>query len=294
MYFIFITMLFLTCSFLSASEVEYIAFVSDRSGSRQIYIISPSGGNEKAIFNFFDVAIEPVWSPLGGVIAFTGIREGRSDIYLSEYPFEKWKQLTPKNLGFARSPQWSFDGTKIIFTVDTGKTNAIYAINPDGTNPAKLIEAGTLEHPSLSPDNTLLLFDDIIDNQREIYLYNLTSQTELQNLSEIWADDIQPRWSPKGDKIAFTTSRDGDYEIYFMNPLGKEQKNITNDPYYNDKDPAWKADGEWLTFCSDRDGDYEIFIMDKDGKHQKALTFNVFQDTQPSWGKVTLQDEESK
>jgi hypothetical protein len=140
-------------------------------------------------------------------------------------------------------------------------------------------------NPSLSPDETKIVFKSDRDGNDEIYIMNIdgSEQTRLTN-SPGW--DEQPRFSPDGSKIIFVSRRDGNNEIYIMNVDGSEQTNLTNNTA-SDLLPtavtSFSPDGSKITFESLRDGNWEIYIMNADGSGQVNLSNNPAADMNPSF-----------
>ena len=89
------------------------------------------------------------------------------------------------------------------------------------------------------------------DGNNEIYLMDADG-TNLTQLTNNTASDINPEWHPKGCKIAFSSDRDGDFEIYVMDADGTNVTQLTNNTAA-DGCQCWSPNGSRLAFCSDRD-----------------------------------------
>ncbi|MBK9008430.1 MAG: PD40 domain-containing protein [Anaerolineae bacterium] len=59
-----------------------LAFVSDREGNEEIYLISPDGSNLVNLTNNAGSDFNPVWSPSGRYIAFLSTRDGLFSLYV--------------------------------------------------------------------------------------------------------------------------------------------------------------------------------------------------------------------
>ena len=85
-----------------------IAFVSDRSGSPQIYIMDAEGANVRRLTTEGGEAVSPSWSPDGDKIAFAWRKAltGNFDIFLIDIATGKYIQLT-RDSGNNEQPVWS-------------------------------------------------------------------------------------------------------------------------------------------------------------------------------------------
>ena len=57
--------------------------------------------------------------------------------------------------------------------------------------------------------------------------------SDLENLTDIPADDWGPVWSPDGSHLAFVSDRDGDYEIYVLDLASREVTQLTTNQAYD-------------------------------------------------------------
>ena len=88
-----------------------IAFISDRTGLPQLYIMNSDGSSVQQMTDG-GYASSPSWSPNGQFLAFAWDRKygpgapGGQDIYVMEVATRKWTQLTPDG-GRCDFPSWS-------------------------------------------------------------------------------------------------------------------------------------------------------------------------------------------
>ena len=91
-----------------------IAFVSDRAGTPNIYVISLQGGSAVKITSS-GYNTDPVWSPNASVnrIAFVKVRKSKADIHAIGPDGRGEQRLTAS--GRNEHPSWSPDGHYITF-----------------------------------------------------------------------------------------------------------------------------------------------------------------------------------
>ena len=96
-----------------------IAFVSDRTGLPQLYIMNSDGSSVQQMTDG-GYASSPSWSPNGQFLAFAWDRKygpgapGGQDIYVMEVATRKWTQLTHDG-GRCDFPSWSPDNRHIVY-----------------------------------------------------------------------------------------------------------------------------------------------------------------------------------
>ena len=128
-----------------------IAFVSDRSGSPQIYIMSSDGTNLRRLITAGGDASSPSWSPNGLFIAFSWrvTDTGTYDIYVIEIASGRTIQLT-HDAGRNEHPYWSPDGRHLVFESNRSGPKQVWTMLADGSNPRQLTTQGENWNPSWS------------------------------------------------------------------------------------------------------------------------------------------------
>jgi TolB protein len=296
-----------------------IAFVSDRDGNSEIYIMNANGSGVTRLTNNSAVDTYPDWSPDGKHIAFESNREDPDPancnpcnykIYIMNADGSGVTRLT-NNSASDYVPAWSPDGKHIAFHSKRDGNREIYIMNADGSGQTRLTSNTAEDYEAKwSPDGKHIAFystrddpnPDSCDNicKTEIYIMNTDGSgvTRLTNNSDF---DESPVWSPDGKYIAFdSTQGDPDpakcsscfWNIYIMNADGSVVTPLTNNSG-NNFYPAWSPDGKHIAFSSERDDpnrstcsdkcNYDIYIMNADGSGVTRLTNNSASDTLPVW-----------
>ncbi|MBT7097857.1 hypothetical protein HN937_10820, partial [Candidatus Poribacteria bacterium] len=67
-----------------AADVPHIAYVSERDGNIDIYVMVTTGGNRARLTTHPAWDTEPAWSPDGDRIAFVSNRDGNPEIYVMD------------------------------------------------------------------------------------------------------------------------------------------------------------------------------------------------------------------
>lgn len=261
-----------------------IAFVSDRDGNKEIYVMNADGANQVNLTENpqFD-GDKVTWSPDRAKIAFVSDRNGDWEIYVMDADGSNQLNLTQSPQSVDYDPIWSPDSTKIAFTSNRDGRDNIFVMNADGSNQLNLTQSPQSidRAPTWSPDSTKIAFESFRDLNGEIYVMNVDGSNPV-NLSQNSGWDQLPVWSPDGEKIAFESNRDGNWEIYVMNVDGSNPVNLTQSSGW-DRSPVWSPDATKIAFETDRDGKTQIYVMNVDGSSQRNLTQNLGYDNSPTW-----------
>jgi SAM-dependent methyltransferase len=109
-----------------------IAFVSDRHGSPQIWVMGKDGGNQRRLTFQGEYNQTPEWSPKGDKILFTA-RDERLifDIFTVEVATGTINRLT-QNQGNNEEPDWSPNGRYVVFSSTRTGEAKLYISTEDG------------------------------------------------------------------------------------------------------------------------------------------------------------------
>jgi Tol biopolymer transport system component len=284
---------------LSGSGGGVIAFVSDRDGNKEIYVMNADGTDQRRLTKQRFVDNQPAWSPDGTKIAFTSTRKGSEDIYVMDADGSAPRRLTTSQVNDF-FPTWSpalpagdTSSMQIAFLSDSGRDTEIYILNSIRSegDPLQLTQTDDNvyeDHPAWSPALseggaivTKIAFVSNRDGNDEIYVMDADG-SNLRRLTYNDARDWFPAWSPDGTQIAFTSGRDGANVIYVMNPDGSDLRRLT----HGDADawrPAWSPDGTQIAFQSKPDSQWDIYVMNADGTDVRQLTTGGAADQLPAW-----------
>ena len=116
---------------------ETIAFVSDRSGDRQIWVCDRGGERLRELTQMNSTwGMYPYWSPDSQSIAFDADQDGNLDVYALRLEGGGTRRLTtdPAN---DENPSWSPDGKWILFESDRSGKREVWKISPEGGEPIR-------------------------------------------------------------------------------------------------------------------------------------------------------------
>ncbi len=275
---------------LAAPPTDQVAFVSSKTGSIQIYTISPDGTGLRRLTSEPGHSEIPVWAPDGQQLAFIKIRGSDTQIYVMSADGRRQRQLTSPP-GISTFPAWSPDGQHIAFVSTRERSPQIYVMKADGSGQTRLTAPpGESTVPVWSPTGRQIAFVSTRDQGlNELYVMNAdgTEQRRLTEPESYVANEksrgeqrqeaggillrpgvLHPAWSPDGKRIAFVT-RVGlaEQSIQVVAPDGSGRARLATGYA-----PAWSPDGQQVAFVVARVGDAQIYVMKTDGTSLKRLT----------------------
>jgi Tol biopolymer transport system component len=216
---------------------QHIAFVSNRFGNDDIYVMDANGSNQISLTSSSGEDRAPVWSPDGSRLAFESNRDGNFEIYVMNADGTDPTRLT-YDPAIDGSPTWSPDGGWLAFQSNRDGNTEIYVMCIEDGSIARLTYNDATDGlPAWSPDNTRIAFTSDRDGEPEIFVMS-TDGSQQTNLTNNDVIDVRPVWSPDSTRLAFASNRDGNFEIYVINADGSNPRRLTDNPA-PDMEPAW-------------------------------------------------------
>ena len=264
-------------------NLSRLAFVSNRTGSPEIWVMDYDGFNQRPITSVRSQSLTPRWSPDNSRIALTSYWKGNPDLYV--FSLETNRLLTfPRYKGLNTTPAWSPEGKRLAFCSSMGGDPEIYVSEANGFNLQRLtFSQGVDISPVWNPKTgSEIAFVSDRSGTPQIYIMSADG-TNLRRLITAGGDASAPSWSPNGMFIAFhwRVSDTGTYDIYIVEIATGRIIQLTHDAGRNES-PSWSGDGRRLVFQSTRSGTRQIWTMLADGTNPKQLTA-AGQNWNPNW-----------
>jgi len=185
-------------------------------GQSGIYIVPASGGQPKRLVSqspsFFHG-----WSSDGSTICFSGLNNGKLNVYTVPAVGGKATQLTEtgeRNDG----PEFSPDGKFIYFSSDRSGSMQIWRMRIDGSQPEQVTPDDEWDKafPHVSPDGKQLVFlgypreDKNYPENKDVTLvwWSLAADQEVKTLAKLVGGRgtiDAPSWSPDSKRLAFVS-----------------------------------------------------------------------------------------
>ena len=199
-----------------SADGRRIAFVTDRDGNPEIYVMDADGTNQTRLTTNPALDSYPTWSPGpsdSARIAFTSTRDGNPEIYVMDADGTDQTRLT-FSAGVDQRPDWHPRGARIAFESSRDGNYELYDMAADGGRLTRLTfhRAPDVE-ASWKPNGKSLAFSSGQAGAADIFAFRTNRQGRRRHrrgrhrLTRDARDNHNPAWSPDKRQIAFTSGR---------------------------------------------------------------------------------------
>jgi TolB protein len=239
-----------------------MAFISNRTGSDEVWVMDWNGANPKQLTKHGAIALAPTWSPDGKHLVFTSYLKGGPALFLLTPQEGYLKQLWDKG-GVNSSASFSPDGRQIAFASSTDGNVDIYVMPVAGGEATRITTARGIDtQPAWSPNGRQIAFTSSRSGSPQIYLMDADG-SNVRRLTFGGHFYDEAAWSYDGTRLVCTTRVDGRFQLATIDTVSG-QETILPGPG-NNESPSFSPDGSMLAFASDRTGTQQIYITDADG-----------------------------
>jgi Tol biopolymer transport system component len=282
-------------------ENGQIAFVSNRDGNDEIYVMNADGSNQVRLTSHPASDLEPDWSPDGRSIAFTSGRTGQFAIHVMNADGSGMRLL-----GEGIQPSWSPDGSRLAFL----SGGSVWVMNADGsgqrriTNPAsdtnrrgpvgeRMVAVGDIR-PQWSPDGASIMFERGYDSPFVQIAFTVSpSGGPVHLISEFIGVVSVDDWSPDATMLAGSSMSPGlcciilGPSVFVIDVAGAPGFSLPRPVDLPTQfEPVWSPDGTALALTASRStsDQRDIHVAPASASGPLVnLTNNPASDTQPDW-----------
>ena len=176
----------------------------------------------------------------------------------------------------AEPPQWSPDGTRILYVSTQGDTAELWAVPASGGFPTRLTvgagDGGTAPRiPLWSPDGSHVSCVSKKSSNDEVWLWPVNGDTAYQ-LTSLGGRIHSMNWFPDGSSVAVSCNRYGSYDVYLVDVPSGEATQLTEGPLYA-VNPVFTPDGQHILYVrlDDRWEDHEVVSIALDDSEEKIV-----------------------
>ncbi|MCX7713600.1 MAG: hypothetical protein N2035_08070 [Chthoniobacterales bacterium] len=254
-----------------------IAFVSDRSGTKEIYLADYDGANVRQLTNDRSINVAPALSKGAQFLAYTGYKSGYADIYLVDLTSGQRRRVVSfpgTNSGAAFSP----DSTRLACTVSRDGNPEIYIVSLTGSGARRLTRTpGVESSPSWAPSANEIVFSS--DDRGSPLLFRISTAGGIPSpIPTGFSYNTEPDWSPDGKKIAFV-ARSGSFNIAVKNLQSGETQIVATSA----TNPSWGPNSRHL-LATTADGS-TLFLLDTQTGRRFPIVTALGKISEPSWSR---------
>jgi len=269
-----------------AADTE-IAFLSTRSGHREVYVMDADGRNVRPATRSPVIKAFPDWLPNGEGILYTSyLKSGLPDVFLTSRGRSPAGRILRDVL--SKSPKYrgvfAPDGSELALVASMGGATELFRVRRTGkdllrlTNNQEVIDVA----PTWSPDGKRIAFVSDRSGTPQIYVMDRDGRNQ-RRISYQSSYSAAPSWSPDGRWIAYGARTENQFDLYLIDPTGE-----VNVPLVvhrrNDQSPSWSPDSRKVIFSSDRRGRSDLYVIDVNSRRLQRITKGAKDNLSPSWG----------
>ena len=214
-----------------------LAYVSFEQRKPVVYVQSIVTGQRQAVANFFGSNSAPAWSPDGRRLAVVLSRDGGSQINIINADGSGQPVRLAASASIDTEPNFSPDGSAILFTSDRGGAPQIYRIPVSGGQPQRMTFDGSYNVSArYHPDGKSFTFIHRCSGRFAVAVQDLTTR-QVQVLSDGGVDE-SPGFAPNGRMILYASVAGGRGILAAVSSDGRVKQRFTDDAG-DIREPAW-------------------------------------------------------
>ncbi len=259
-----------------------IAFVSDRDGSKEIYLMDYDGHDQRRVTGHRSISLSPSWHPQVDRLAYVSFFGGSPALYLADLVSGKKNPVATEG-SLNVSPSISPDGRFVAFARALGSNIEIFVSQLDGSGLRRLTNSPGIDtNPSWSPSGQEIAFTSSRGGTPQIYVMDAEG-ANLRRLTFEGEYNDQATWSPDGTRIALSTRVESNrFDITVLDVVSLSQTRITRGPASNES-PSFAPDGRRLAYAANRGGSVQIVVQSLAPLGEAEVLTSEGNNSSPRW-----------
>jgi TolB protein len=214
-----------------------VAYVSLERKKPVVYVQSLTTGQYQAVANYWGSNSAPAWLPDGKTLAVVLSKDGGSQIYFINSDGKGEPRRMTFSSAIDTEPNFSPDGSLMLFTSDRGGSPQIYGMPVTGGEARRLTFEGSYNvTPRFSPDGKSFTFIQRNGVRFNVAVQDLTTR-QVQVLTDGVIDE-SPSFAPNGRMILYATEVRRRGVLSAVSSDGRVKQRLTEEAG-DVREPAW-------------------------------------------------------
>lgn len=264
-----------------------LAFLSDLSGAKEIYVSDSMMTYSKPQTDFKKMTFNPSWNNDGTGLFFTSNRKVFNNIYHLDLVSRRVATVANykgSNLRAIQNPRTA----QTALILSTSGNPELWLANTPYERPRRITKNKSNESgPCWSPDGRRMILTSDTRGKPQLYEVSLSSGVLSRIPTNVSSHCVEAAWNPLDpSRIAFTAAVGGGFQIFEYNFNERASRIITRG---NDHamQPCWANDGRHIFFTSRSSGGAtQIKVIDTEFEEAKPIALhnqNFGNCSQPSY-----------
>ncbi|MGH9381836.1 MAG: Tol-Pal system beta propeller repeat protein TolB [Thermoanaerobaculia bacterium] len=258
----------------SGIALSSIAFYSDRTGDREIYLMDYDGHNQRRITGHKTISLSPSWNTQSQEVAYVSFLSGPPGIFLVDLD-GGGKRSVIDDGQHNLSPSFSPDGSRLAFARSLAGNWEIYVVNGDGSGLRRLTNSSAIDtNPAWSPTGREIAFTSSRAGGPQIYVMDAEG-ANLRRVSSGGNYNDGATWSPSGDKLAYASRQGNAFHIVVTDLVSRGDAAISCGGS-SCESPSFSPDGRQIAYAQTSSGSSgrttQIYVAHLDGTAPRRLT----------------------
>jgi dipeptidyl aminopeptidase/acylaminoacyl peptidase len=279
-----------------------IAFLSNESGTSQLWTINPDGGGMTQVSHLKEGIDGFTFSPDGSRVLFI------QSVKSTTTPGEQYADLPQASgrvvdeLMYKHWDHWVESmAHPFVADVDGNKLTNIKDLLEGEPYESPLAPFGGMEQLAWSPDSKTIAYTSrkksgkayALSTNSDIYFYDLASGVTSNMTEGMEGYDVNPQFSPDGHHLAWQSMERDGYEsdknrLFVMNLTTGEKNYVTENFDYNTDTFAWNSDNKTIWMVAPVQGTTQLYKADITLREISPLTRGMHDYTSVALGNGKL------
>ena len=264
-----------------------LAFLSDLSGAKEIYVSDSMMTYSKPQTDFKKMTFNPSWNNDGTGLFFTSNRKVFNNVYhldLASRRVATVANYKGSNLQAVQNPRLA----QTALILSTSGNPELWLANTPYERPRRITKNKSNESgPCWSPDGRRMILTSDTRGKPQLYEVSLSSGVLSRIPTNVSSHCVEAAWNPVDpSRIAFTAAVGGGFQIFEYNFNERSSRMITRGTDHA-MQPCWANDGRHIFFTSrSSGGSTQIKVIDTEFEEAKPIALhnqNFGNCSQPSY-----------